>query len=422
MKKFQINDYLISLNIRGADRYEKVSFPIRYGYFSEIQTKDFIFQFNLNGEIKYISGKNTFQIESGEWLKRTQANDWVFYSSGGYNGAIQTIGEHYIPCFTYQTNAVTGGNPFKNGFLESALSSFSDLTDRLQHCLPKLLDADLAFFLDAVVQNNIENLQYRAEKFHSITSGEISVLPPDARHVDYDLIPVNISEGCIYNCKFCSVKTGKKFKKKSKTDINRQIDLLKEFYGQDIKNYNSLFLGQHDALYAGIELIEYTAFKAFHEFNFASSNIKGRYLFFFGSADSILKISDEDLMRINKLPYETFINIGLETFDEKTLLLIGKPVSAEKINLAFTKMLYINSNYPNIEITANFIIGDELPDSHYKIFPDLIKNISYRCSGKGAIYISPFKDNKDRKKMLAQFKTMKNQCRLPAFLYVIQRL
>ena len=120
-------------------------------------------------------------------------------------------------------------------------------------------DPDLQYFLDTVFKNDPGTLKARADAFHRMIGGTISVLPPDARHVDYDVIPVNISDGCLYNCRFCSVKTGKGFRLRDKEDIETQIRHLQAFYGSDIRNFNSIFLGQHDALHAGLDVIAFAA-------------------------------------------------------------------------------------------------------------------------------------------------------------------
>ena len=54
MDIYKIDDLSITLNKEGADRYIKISYPIRYGRFHEIKTPDYTFQYNLNGEIKTI--------------------------------------------------------------------------------------------------------------------------------------------------------------------------------------------------------------------------------------------------------------------------------------------------------------------------------------------------------------------------------
>ena len=58
MESYRLNDLDIILDKEGADRYAKASYPIRYGKLCEIKSKDYVFPFNLAGEIKYIKGVN----------------------------------------------------------------------------------------------------------------------------------------------------------------------------------------------------------------------------------------------------------------------------------------------------------------------------------------------------------------------------
>ncbi len=114
------------------------------------------------------------------------------------------------------------------------------------------------------------------------------MLPPDARHVDYNFVPLTISEGCLYKCTFCKVKNGTIYKEKEEREIDRQIVRLKQLYSRDLVNYNSLFLGEHDALQAGSECILSSIEKAYGEFSFADSYTSGSNVFLFGSVTSIL--------------------------------------------------------------------------------------------------------------------------------------
>ena len=86
MEAYHLNNFEITIDKEGAKRFTKVTYPIRYGRFCEIKTPDYLFQFNLNGEIKYIRGLSRNWPHPAEWLKRSDADDWVFYSVGGYNG------------------------------------------------------------------------------------------------------------------------------------------------------------------------------------------------------------------------------------------------------------------------------------------------------------------------------------------------
>ena len=88
----------IKLKREGSRKYTKTSFPIRYGCYSEIEYGDFRYQFNLNGEVKHIVGTGPDWPHPAEWLKRSDADDWVFYSVGGYNGIYHLLGEYYLPC------------------------------------------------------------------------------------------------------------------------------------------------------------------------------------------------------------------------------------------------------------------------------------------------------------------------------------
>jgi hypothetical protein len=75
-----IDDLTITTDKAGAREYAKVSYPIRYGVYDEIKTRDYLFQFDLRGEIKYIQGRREDWPNPAEWLKRTRCNDWSYYS------------------------------------------------------------------------------------------------------------------------------------------------------------------------------------------------------------------------------------------------------------------------------------------------------------------------------------------------------
>ncbi len=85
-------------------------------------------------------------------------------------------------------------------------------------------------------------------------------------------------------------------------------------------------------------------------------------MYLFGSVDSLLNADMMTLFkRLNRLPFDTYINIGLESHDQATWFQIGKPVTAEKVSLAFDRMGEINHTFPKIEMTGNFIMDDHLP-------------------------------------------------------------
>ena len=85
-------------------------------------------------------------------------------------------------------------------------------------------------------------------------------------------------------------------------------------------------------------------------------------------------------------------------------------------------MLDINRSYPNIEITANFLLGNDFSPDHYHSVVDMVRNRLDGFYSKGAIYLSPLKTGQNHRELLQTFVKIKNMSRLPVYLYLIQRL
>ena len=127
-------------------------------------------------------------------------------------------------------------------------------------------------------------------------------------------------------------------------------------------------------------------------------------------------------MNLEKLPGMYYINIGLESADQDTLDKLGKPISVGLVQAAFRRMQEINERYGSIEITANFIMDEELPANHYPAILALIRESLVRTKPKGSIYFSPLTFNQPSRARLFEFNRLKILSRLPTFLYIIQRL
>ena len=422
MSKIFTSDKLkITLGKTGSTAYTKMSFPVHCGLYNEIETPDFIFQFNLNGEIFRAKGKGRDWAHPHEWLKRTQGDDWIYYSTGGYTGVFEATGEYYLPNFQYPTNSILGGHPFAQKEIRHFSESWHQiLQELLDH--PLGLPDDFNSFLFDILGNSPEILAQKAQRLHKTVGGRISVLPPDARHVDYNFIPLTISRGCLYKCAFCKVKNGTVFREKTRAEIIQQIAQLKEHYGRDLVNYNSLFLGEHDALQTNVDLILFSIEKAYKEFGFAKSYISDNSTFLFGSVTSFLNAPEYFFQQLNTLPGMTYINIGLESADQETLDRIGKPITERQVEESFARSQDINDRYSSIEITANFIMDDKLPENHYRKILELIREKLPHVKLKGSIYFSPLTFNQPSRSRLFEFNRLKIMSRLPAYLYIIQRL
>ena len=421
---FSPQHLMINVKKEGPGKLVKQTFPLRFGQYSEIRTPDFEFCFNLNGEIKSIRGLKSDWPHPAEQFKRTIGNDWVYYTVGdksGDEGIISWMGEYYLPCLPYASNPVWEIKYFSNPVVMSALAEWSQLFANLYMANSKGLYPHARNLIQRILANDDQVLYERSQQLNKIIGSRVSVLPPDTRHVDYDIIPLTISDGCLYHCKFCCVKTDQKFQKRSKENIQEQIGALKDHFDANLVNYHSLFLGNHDALAAGEDLICFAAQAAYHVFGFRQRD-EWPFLYLFGSVGSFLGAGQDLFEQLNQLPYYTYINIGFESIDSKTLSQIGKPITVEQVKEAFDKMLEINDAFDRIEVTGNFIAGDNLSPEHDGSLARLLKHARVKNKSKGAIYLSPLKDSPKKRELLSRFYKIKEESHLPVFVYLIQRL
>ncbi len=422
MQDHFFQDMRCTLNKQGASTYHKVSYPIRYGRFCEIEDPSYIFQFTPNGEIKFIQGKNGTWPHPAEWLKRTAGNDWVYYFSGGYTNVADCLGEYYVPCLPYGSNSLWTRDPFSDPQVLEGFQAWTALRDRAETWSRSSdISPELAGFLSAVSRKGPEVLWQRALKLFAILGGRVSVLPPDARHVDYDCIPVMIADGCLYNCGFCSVKSNTEFAQRSRANIQQQIQGLRSLYSRELVNQASVFLGLHDGLACSPDLIEFGALEAWKGLDLEQSCLDEHGLFIFGSVDSMLQAPESLWQRLNSLPFTTWVNLGLESADQATLDLLRKPITRAQVRESFERLLEINQSCHNIEVTANFVMGPSLPESHWESVSELISERLDRRRNKGAVYFSPLERTRP-KEQLRFFQRIKRMSRLPAYLYLIQRL
>ena len=168
VESYKLNNLEITIDRQGASRFSKVSYPIRYGRFSEIKTKEYRFQLNLNAEIKYIRGRNGNWPHPAEWLKRTEANDWVFYSIGGYHGILSLLGEYYLPCFSYPSNSVWTYDPFAEPDIRKALSAWSEFQINLRDMSFNGLSPEIKDFLGLISRQDNTALNRKAAMLHRI--------------------------------------------------------------------------------------------------------------------------------------------------------------------------------------------------------------------------------------------------------------
>ena len=422
MREFDLGDFRIRLGLEGARRYQKVSFPLTYGWRHEVQTPEYVFQYNLNGEIRYIRGRGQGWPHPSEWLKRTDGFDWIYYGSGGYTDVYDVFGEYYIPYPSYPTNILGTWNPFGEPAVRRALQAWAEVPERLaEHKAPDDLAPEELGALHGIIRCTPGRLREKVRKLSRLLRGRVSVLPPDVRHVDYDCIPLAVAEGCLYNCLFCRVKSGRSFRQRSSADVQRQVRGLRTLYGPDAANYNSLFLAHHDALNCDSGHLESAADQGFEALGLRDSRMEGSNIFLFGSTASLLQAGDRLFERLQALAAQVYVNVGFESADRETLRALGKPVKAGDVRAAFQRMLDVNRRFRSVEVTGNFVLAPDLSSGHFKGLHRLTAEMPEHRSDKGAVYLSPLHSG-NRREQFRLFREIKRRSRLPVYVYLILRL
>jgi hypothetical protein len=441
MASYRLNNLSITPVKEGAREYTKGGFHLPYGNYGEISNSNYTFQFNLRGQIKFIHGNGIHWPHPYAHLKRTDGNDWVFHSVGPTperHRPIDILGENYLPCLTYPSNSPWGDlNPYADMDIMAALGAwaqvYADLNglQKTERAGKKVPPPSILDFISRIVANNENELHAQAKALHTVIGNRIHVLPPDTRHVEYEVIPLVVADGCRYRCRFCCVKSSRQFQTRTPRDIADQVRRLKTLYGPDLKNYCGIYIGDHDGLAAGDGLAE-GIYRAVDHLGNGNGQAETSKRFLFGSVDSLLDSTDNLLASIESLPGTTYINIGFESLDPETLSQIGKPLDIHRIKEAFEKMLAINQAYDHIEITGNFLLGTELSAAHHDSVAEVLQTVPQKSSRKGAIYLSPLvqkpgsshfaRNHQNKGKLLQSFFRLKELSRLPAYMYLIQRL
>ncbi len=417
---------VISPGHRGRSDYTPLSMPVSYGIRDKVKFKGFGLEFDMNGAIKYIYG-----LDPERWpdptarLKLTLANEWIYLDPSGYDDVFALTGRYYLPRSRKWDRLLFSDDIFNSSFILDALACWRELVAICKTGPVKFSDEDNAIgnLVRRIGNYDGPALSRRSDRLHRIIRGTVPILPPDCVNVEYEVIPLIVSEGCLYNCSFCCLKTGVDFSPRPIDDVKRQLTELKSFFSADLLNYNSIFLGQNDALAADRELVLNAAHLAYEELEIEDSYLRGSNLFMFASPDSFLATEGKFWESLDRLPFShCYINVGLESFDQTTLDMLGKPVDAATVEEAFFKAEDLNRRSGGLSVSLNFVVGENLPQAHMDKLDDFLSKRS-RPVLKGAVYISPLsgwiKDFRDLKRKIFQ---LKSRSRWPLFLYLFHSL
>lgn len=419
VREFSKGGMMLRMGLVGATRYLKASWPVRYGLFHELQTASYLFQFSPEGVIRFIQGRPGTWHDHADWFKRTAGGEWVYYSSGGYNRAFSAIGEHYIPVLSYPTNNVIGEKAYPYEKLEGALCALEELTERAES-MAQGAPSDVTAFLGRVSRKNRKGtLESLARRFHALTHGVTTVLPPDSRHVDYDILPIRLAQGCLYHCRFCGVKSPQPFAVDTENHVKNQVAAMVDFFQGDLVNMGGVFLGEHDALAAGADKVVAAARSCETLIGGKGLMAEAPSLFLFGSPDALMGVTDDGWKSLSKLPFQVRINTGIESLDEPTLHYLGRPTPLSLVEDAVRVADDVMQRYDGVTVSLNMVTGTSLPPSHHET---LARFAATRESRNAPLYLSPLKAGSERKHVMSELTALKRASRSPLFLYLLQRL
>jgi radical SAM superfamily enzyme YgiQ (UPF0313 family) len=421
MERHQLEDLEIVFDSTGQDDWGKFSFPVWYGIPVKINWRGYHYDFNLRGGLKKIAGRPSVWPEPQDVLKRTDGNHFIYYGTFGYGSSYDLIKNYYVPFNGRYDGDIFPAKPLEGRHVGQALEAFDGLVKEAGRLAESRACDRPREFLRKIAVRGREALAKDARTLHHIIGADMPVLPPDTIDVDYEVIPLIVAEGCRYHCRFCRFKTAG-FRVRSRRNITAQIQALKEFYGADLVNYNSLVLGQNDALAAGTDILTHAAETAYDLLNLSSSYHRGRpNLFIFGSVDSFLEADHSLFEGLERLPYRTSINIGLESPDQETLDRLGKPLQADRVREAFRQMQEVNRCWSRITVSCNFVLGSDLPLRNVEAIQTMLEEET-REKGKGVAYLSPLIGASQRRQILKEFGEIKRSSPLPVFIYMAQML
>ncbi len=422
---FQCRGFNCTLYEQGLRQYEKLSYPARFGVFHRIKGHGIEVHLNLRCQPLFFQATTPDWPHPHDWIHQTPSGRLLYIASGSYLDAFSLYGQHFIPVPERCTNSVFPHDPFSDSTVRRTI-------DRLDHWFLELSDAlghaehPKAKWFRNRLSNAMTHAPIRASRFHSAIRGTVPVLPPDARHAEYNVIPLLISDGCLANCGFCTIKSAAQFRERDTKEIEAQAEAIVRLLGPDLPNFNSVFLGQNDALACRTEIIAHAVRVARSEFHIENSYIKSPMLFMFASTRSLLDADETVFEIMEDSGFICHVNTGFESFHQPTLDRLKKPASSSEVLDAFRRATWIGSRYRNVRVTGNFVIGPSLGEEHSGQLIDTVRKIHMEYGNKAPsalpqIYLSPLAGENGRESLRLS-REIQHALPVPSFLYLLAGL
>lgn len=187
-----------------------------------------------------------------------------------------------------------------------------------------------------------------ANIFHSIINvpDQISVEPPELAFDHYHAIPVKVQGGCGGPCTFCTL-FDRKINVLPTDVIERQIDMMAEYLGEELDHFVKVVLLEGDALTVPSQQLGQTLSYAKTRFGIAD----GPFAHAFSKGITVAQKSPEELKYLRSQGLLN-VNIGLETGSQEILNLVKRGQKVTHCREAIQKLLDAK-----IGVSVNVIAG-----------------------------------------------------------------
>lgn len=346
--------------------------PVRYHH---LELFDLVIHFSTAWRPIFIQRSRQWP-NALEWIKITLSGTKFYYASLGYGDLATLFGQYYVPCPMDGREVLSSFDPLSQIGVRKTLKTLDELPELL-----KKAEGGGGGQLEDICEAIASWKVFYLFELPRILKCKVNILPPDSMICDYNVLPVIVSTGCLNNCGFCTVKDGTEFEVRPMGNIKAQVDEITSALERELESFRGAFIGNLDALFAPDDLLFY----AIDILRQKAPWIKNFFLF--GSVHSLLEKDLSFFENLNALGANFFINIGMESLDNKTLALIKKPVSLRKVESAWEKIELINMTFPFLEVSMNILASPAFPASHWQRL--ILKLEKESHSSRGTIYLSP---------------------------------
>ncbi len=370
-----MQEVLIRTNKQGQKECGNFSFSARPARYHHVETQDVTIHFSLAWRPIFLQGKKDWP-NPAEWLKISLSGRPLYYSSLGYGNLTSLFHQFYVPF------ELDGQYDSNTNNINERLAAKRALT-KMKALASDFVESECN---DPLWRKAIGRLEFwnhfSIVQFPLLLRAQVKVLPPDCMRCDYDVFPIILATGCLYNCGFCRFKDGTDHSPRTKMEIESQTDRLLHILRDERTMFKGVFLGNQDALGVSDELIFYAIALVREKMPWIKN------VFLFASADSFLNKGMSFFSHLEESGLNYFINVGIESVDEATLALLKKPVAKDVVMAAWHFINLINQKFPRLEISLNILVNQGLPRSHWADLFELLHE--EKPFPKGTIYLVPF--------------------------------